>query len=208
MNSITIQWLGHACFKVCKGDYSIVLDPYEDGTVPGLEELRVAADEVICSHEHSDHNAVSCVSLPAERRGSPFTITKLHSFHDESFGKERGKNDIAILETDGIRIAHMGDMGCIPDEDQLGKLTRLDAIMVPIGGFYTMEPALVREFIRRTEPAVVIPMHYRNDNFGFSVIGTLEDFLRSDDCVRYYDSDTVTISEKPEKQIAVLKYKP
>lgn len=207
MNSIKIQWLGHSCFKVSKGDYSIVIDPYEDGAVPGLKNLRVSADEVICSHGHGDHNAVSCVSLSAKQCRNPFSIKKLHSFHDEYIGKKRGKNDITILESEGICIAHMGDIGCIPDEEQLDSLAGLDAMMVPVGGFYTMEPALVRELIGRTEPAVVIPMHYRSASFGYPEIGTLNDFLLQDDPVRYFDSDTITISEKPEKQIAVLKYK-
>jgi L-ascorbate metabolism protein UlaG (beta-lactamase superfamily) len=206
MSSIKIQWLGHACFKVSKDDYSIVFDPYGDGDVPGLKKLRVTADEVILSHDHSDHNAVGNVTISVKQGSNPFSVTKLHSFHDECFGKKRGKNEIAILESDGIRIAHMGDIGCIPDKEQLEKLKGLDAMMVPVGGYYTMEPALVRELINMTGPAVVIPMHYRSDTFGYPVIGTLAEFLHQDDPVRYYDIDSITISKNPEKQIAVLKY--
>lgn len=206
MNSIKIQWLGHACFKVSKDDYSIVFDPYGDGVVPGLKNLRVSADEVISSHDHDDHNAVGNVIISAKQGRNPFSVTKLHSFHDDCSGKRAGKNDMTILESDGIRIAHMGDIGCMPDKEQLEKLKGLDAMMVPVGGYYTMDPALVRELISMTGPCTVIPMHYRSDTFGYSVIGILEDFLQQGDPVRYYDSDTITISKNPEKQIAVLKY--
>ena len=45
-----ITWLGHSCFKVETKGYVIVLDPYEDGSVPGCLPVREEADEVLCSH--------------------------------------------------------------------------------------------------------------------------------------------------------------
>ena len=57
MSSIQIQWLGHSCFRVeCQG-YVIVLDPFSPGSVPGCKDIQnVEADQVLCSHEHGDHN--------------------------------------------------------------------------------------------------------------------------------------------------------
>ena len=51
-----LTWLGHSCFKMESNGYTIILDPYEDGYVPGLAPVRETADAVFCSHEHSDHN--------------------------------------------------------------------------------------------------------------------------------------------------------
>ena len=58
-----ITWIGHSCFKVEEAGYSIVFDPYDDGYVPGLGPVRETADEVLCSHEHGDHNARKRVTL-------------------------------------------------------------------------------------------------------------------------------------------------
>ena len=61
--AVTIQWLGHSCFRMEYRGFSLVTDPYEDGYVPGLAPLRVSADAVFCSHGHGDHSAEPCVAL-------------------------------------------------------------------------------------------------------------------------------------------------
>ena len=38
-----ITYLGHSCFKIESQDYSIVLDPYQDGKVPGYLPIRPSA---------------------------------------------------------------------------------------------------------------------------------------------------------------------
>lgn len=65
-----ITWLGHSCFKIEKGGYSVIIDPYKDGSVPGLKNIRESADMVICSHEHGDHNGRECVRV-TEKNGLP-----------------------------------------------------------------------------------------------------------------------------------------
>ena len=46
---LTLTWIGHSCFKLDRGDYTIVFDPYEDGYVPGCPLVRESADLVVCS---------------------------------------------------------------------------------------------------------------------------------------------------------------
>ena len=64
-----IIWNGHSCFTIKTQEGSVVLDPYEDGKVPGLGSLRLEADAVLCSHEHSDHNFRAGVSLSGKPCG-------------------------------------------------------------------------------------------------------------------------------------------
>lgn len=114
---LTITWLGHSCFKVESGGYSVVFDPYADGKVPGLKPLRIEADEVLCSHEHSDHNFREAVTLRNRNVASPFRIQEISTYHDEKQGDLRGKSTIHILDDGVFRIAHMGDLGCeLPKE--------------------------------------------------------------------------------------------
>ena len=65
--AIELRWLGHACFQVTCEDYSIVLDPFEPGSVPGCADIDIQADEVLCSHGHHDHNYTTGVRLPREK---------------------------------------------------------------------------------------------------------------------------------------------
>ena len=112
---MTITWLGHACFALESGAYRIVTDPWRE--VPGFGEMKTEADAVYCSHGHYDHAATETVTL---RNGgnSPFTVTEVSSFHDKVNGAKRGENAIRIFGAEGIRVAHLGDLGHLLDEAQ------------------------------------------------------------------------------------------
>ena len=86
--AMKITWIGHSCFKVEEAGYRIVFDPYDDGYVPGLGPVRETAEEVLCSHEHGDHNARKRVTLVSGSK-SPFTVTKIETFHDPLKGDRR-----------------------------------------------------------------------------------------------------------------------
>ena len=108
MNSISITWNGHSCFTVEKDGFSIVFDPYGPNTVPGLAPLSLIADMVLCSHEHGDHGYTDAVTLKHSGTKNPFSITKIDTWHDPEQGALRGPNRIHILESNGLKIAHMG----------------------------------------------------------------------------------------------------
>ena len=82
---MTITWLGHSCFRVECGDYAVVLDPYEPGSVPGCGDVRETADQVLCSHEHHDHNYRGGVTLTGRGEG-PIQVTALPWYHDDCEG--------------------------------------------------------------------------------------------------------------------------
>ena len=71
-----ITWIGHSCFKIEEGGYSIIIDPYQDDCIPGLAPVREKANEVLKSHEHDDHNAVDNVEI-VKTVASPFKITTI-----------------------------------------------------------------------------------------------------------------------------------
>lgn len=174
---MNITWIGHSCFKIEKDGYSIILDPYEDGSVPGLSPVREQANMVLCSHEHGDHNARHTVEV-SEAEGFPFTITEIRTYHDDEEGAKRGGNIIHIITDGSMRIAHFGDLGCEPDAGQMKQLMGLDAALIPVGGFYTINGVQAAKLAADLHPGIVIPMHYRDDEkgFGFDVIGTVEQF--------------------------------
>ena len=200
-----ITWIGHSCFKVEEAGYRIVFDPYDDGYVPGLGPVRETAEEVLCSHEHGDHNARKRVKLTSGGM-SPFTVTKIETYHDPQKGALRGRNTIHILSGAGKRIAHFGDLGCELPADQLAQLENLDIAMIPVVGYYTIDAAQAADLVRKINPAHVIPMHYRGDgnSFGFDVIGTVREFTDLMDSVNFTGSCTVDLDNLPSEQVLVL----
>lgn len=200
-----LTWMGHSCFKMESQGYTVILDPYEDGYVPGCAPVRELADAVFCSHEHQDHNAKACVTLKKDGVSSPFQITEIATWHDEVQGAKRGKNCIRIFDDGVYRVAHLGDLGCELEPEQIEQLKNLDAVMIPIGGFYTIDASQAKALIDQIKPRVTIPMHYRGEGFGYDVLGTLEEFTALCDCVVEYPGNSIELNEEMLQQVAVLK---
>lgn len=78
-----ITWIGHSCFKVEKDGFTIMLDPYEDDSVPGLTPVREKANMVLCSHEHGDHNARNLIEMVDDAE-NPFHIDVIDTYHDDA----------------------------------------------------------------------------------------------------------------------------
>ena len=175
-----ITYVGHACFliKLSTG-YSVCFDPYAHGSVPGLSDIDIAADTVNCSHTHMDHYALDEVGDPeTPYNGELPEFEYIDTFHDEVRGAKRGKNTITIMKADGRIAVHMGDIGCELTEEQLAKIKGCDLLMIPVGGFYTIDCKTAFKLVRQIDPKVVIPMHYSGEGFGYDVISGREEFVR------------------------------
>lgn len=204
--SVQITWHGHSCFTVSSEGYSIVLDPYEPESVPGLAPLDLFADEVLCSHYHHDHGCEWIVQLAEEPGDSPFTVKKIKTFHDPEQGRLRGENTIHVLQAGNIKVAHFGDLGCALTQEQKEKLKNLDAVMIPVGGFFTIDAKEAYGLVKELNPRVVIPMHYRGEDFGYEQIGRLAEYTRLADNIVEYDGNAIEITKKTPGQTAVLRY--
>lgn len=199
-----ITWLGHSCFIVESQGYQIVLDPYRDGSVPGFAPIRVEADQVLCSHGHGDHSGTECVSL-RQGAASPFTVETIDTWHDDKNGAKRGPNTIHILSDGQCRIAHLGDLGCDLTLEQKDKLRRLTALLIPVGGFFTINAAQAKALVDELAPTVAIPMHYRGRGFGYPVIGKVDKFTKLCGNVITYPSSELELTPQTSRQTAVLK---
>ena len=206
MKQVNITSLGHACFLLECDGYRVCIDPYAWGMVPGQPDLHVVADAVYCSHEHGDHSFLEAVGLFAAEKPQPYILTEFVTPHDEQGGKLRGMNTVRIFDFDGLRVAHLGDIGCFPDEELAKALKGIDCLLIPVGGFYTIGVQTAYQIIRAADPRVAIPMHYRTDTTGFDNIAHINDFVKLWNHVNYQDN-TFTLTENSEKQILVLNYK-
>lgn len=190
-----ITWYGHACFKLEAEGGSVVIDPYAPGSVPGLRLPTLEADKVLCSHGHHDHNYADGVRLSGKEAGLKTGF--IPCWHDSEQGRLRGDNLISVIDAEGLRLAHLGDLGHMLSPQQLEALGRVDVLLIPVGGFYTIDAMQARELAAALKPGIVVPMHYRAAGFGLSNIGTVEDFLSlCEDVIRLESSvlDTDKIS--------------
>lgn len=169
-----LTWQGHSCFLIEQDGYRIVTDPYTD--VPGYPPLRVEAHEVRCSHEHTDHNYREGVTL-LPRRESPFSVREIASFHDDAGGARRGKNTIHCFTVGNTTVCHLGDLGHLLMPEQLEKIGKVDVLLIPVGGYYTIGPEEAKRVIRQIQPRCAVPMHYRHAPFGLREVGGVERFL-------------------------------
>ena len=199
---MTVTWLGHACFLLESGGYRVVLDPYDVETYP---ELRVCAHAVLCSHEHRDHCFSSAVTLLRDGKQSPFTVGTVDTFHDEKQGALRGGNKMHILRAEGLTVVHAGDLGHELDDAQLAAVKHCDALLLPVGGYYTVDAREAFAIAERIAPRCVVPMHYRGKSFGFDEIGTLDAFtgLFAAADVRFLETDAFTLTAAEPRGVIV-----
>ena len=94
----------------------------------------------------------------------------------------------------------------MPSKEVLAALRGVDALLLPVGGHFTIDAKTAKAVADAVGPRVVVPMHYRLGGMGFDVIGTLDAYTALCDDVRYYEGDTLTLAPDTPAQTAVLTY--
>ena len=190
-----LTWLGHSCFLLEEDGFTAAIDPYAG--VEGYPELHTAAHAVYCSHGHFDHNAVEAVTLLPERP-SPFAVREVSAFHDDQGGALRGTDTIRVFTANGVSAAHLGDLGCQLTQEQIAAIGRIDVLMIPVGGFYTIDAAGAKAVCDALNPRCVVPMHYRHAPYGLPQVGSVEDFLALWPQEQIHRLDTPALTVTPD----------
>lgn len=201
---MTITWLGHSCFLLESGGFRVLLDPFRD--VRGLADVAAEADAVYCSHGHFDHAYTDHVKLTSGKE-NPFTVEEIPTFHDGQAGALRGENTVRRFTAEGLSVVHLGDLGHQLSPEQVRSIAPCDALLLPVGGTYTVDRRGAKAVAEALEPRVIVPMHYRQGPMGFEVLTTLEDFLSQypREMVLRYPGSSLTLSPDMPRQVAVLQ---
>ena len=163
-----ITCIGHAKFLIeLENGMRIVTDPY-DATC-GYPVTGTCADVVLVSHGHHDHNAVETISgvqrvidaAGSYDLGEGVTVLAVEADHDDAGGSKRGKNLLFRIEAEGLRVMHMGDLGHVPTQEQLATLGSADVLMIPVGGFFTIDAPTAVRVAELLKARIVLPMHYK-----------------------------------------------
>ncbi len=223
-----LTWYGQACFLLeTAAGTRIVMDPIPKGIGYELPQ-GFKADIVTISHEHFDHNNVAFVSgskprvirgLTADKKGwtrvdeklKDVSIRSVGVYHDGERGAARGLDTVFIFEVGGVRIAHLGDLGHVLNDDQLTAIGAVDVLLVPVGGTFTIDGLKATRVIEQLRPRImVIPMHYKTDASTIKELEPLTLFLDGKTNVRRETAHTIALSPmkpRPAAEIVVLPYK-
>lgn len=203
-----ITWYGHSCFKVESELGSIVFDPYENGSVPGLTLPHgIKADVVSCSHGHADHDAADLIELTGNKPG--FKVSKITVSHDHHGGAHRGLTDIVTLTLPGLVIVHLGDLGSLPTLEEYAEISKADVVLLPCAGYFTIASAEAAEVIKHLKrPSLKILMHYREGKLGYDVQETIEDVMKDIHGVRRLGESSIEVdSASIPDEIVTLRVK-
>lgn len=210
-----VRWLGHACFLIVSAEgVRIITDPYEVGGGINYSPINETADIVVVSHDHADHNNVSAVKGKPEvvkgrgvKKVRGIDFKGVGVYHDETKGQQRGANVIFCFSVDGIKLCHLGDLGHDLTAEQAMDIGQVDVLLLPVGGFYTIDANTAGRVGDRLKPKVIIPMHFKTTKCDYPITG-VEDFVKGRENVRRLDSSEVELVAKDlplSTEIIVLK---
>lgn len=188
-----VEWYGQSAFRLTTPEAVVFIDPFGDMSRLAAREMRwdyppidVAADLLLVTHEHGDHNAIEAISgdpailrSTAGRLQSPIgEVVAVASEHDNVAGTARGPNTIFVFELGGLRVAHFGDFGQAGlREAQAAAIGTVDLAFLPVGGGPTIDGPHAAAIARRLGVRWVIPMHYRTQRIDF--LGPVDELLDS-----------------------------
>ncbi len=222
-----LTWLGQSCFLLeTAAGTRILMDPFQKTAgYPMPQGLR--ADLVTLSHEHPDHdNARMVVNAPKvihgltpDKKGwvrvndkfRDVAVRTVGVYHDDKRGTVRGLDTVFIFEVGGLRIAHLGDLGHLLDDEELEAIGSVDVLLVPVGGSTTLDAYHATRVVDQLHPRLmIIPMHHRTDVAATKELDPVEPFLERKANVRHPASPTIALTPvkaRPATEIVVLPYR-
>ncbi len=209
-----IKYLAHASFQISSQDNkNIITDPYSVGRGINYGAIQESADIVTVSHQHGDHNNAksikgnpTIIQEAGTRTAKGVEIKSIPVYHDGTQGTQRGNNLIFCLKIDGLNICHAGDLGHPLSPQQISEIGKPDVLLIPVGGFYTINAQEASEVVLSLKPKMVIPMHYKTPKAEYP-ISTVDDFLKGKKNVRRSNSSEIELNKNTlpqETEIVVL----
>ena len=171
-----LKWYGHAAFRITSdAGFSIITDPYTP-EISGYEPITESADLVITSSDDDEShcradlipgmptavNALRVAEHGGEQMVNGITIQAMETREMEEHPYHApGQNAMYRFEVDGIRIAHMGDVGNPLTERQIEFYEDVDLLLALTGDVPTIGLDDLKIMIDRMQPKLIVPMHFR-----------------------------------------------
>ena len=172
-NSVLLRYIDHASFAIVTPDGTVAVTDYTGY----LGTADLVPDVVTMNNAHSTHwTAAPDPRIPNVLEGWPngagpaehrldlgsMLVRNVTTDTRGPFGEgaRRDGNSIFIFEAAGLCIGHLGHLHQIPSDEQYAAIGRLDVVMVPVDGGYTMRLEDMAGVVKRLRSSVVIPMHW------------------------------------------------
>jgi L-ascorbate metabolism protein UlaG (beta-lactamase superfamily) len=191
-----IRYLAHASFIITSASgIRIITDPYTVNASTRYRAIEETADIVTVTHEHGDHNNTASVKgNPQVVRGSAevkgIKIKAVPTAHDTSGGKQRGKNNIFCFDIDGVKVCHLGDLGHVLTDSQVVEVGEVHVLLIPVGGYYTIDARTAGKVAEQVHARVIIPMHYKTEKSSYPISG-VEEFVKNKANVTMVDGSEI-----------------
>lgn len=205
-----LKWYGQAAFRLTAADgTTLITDPYTPELL-GYAPIADPADLVIISsHDDQAHCRADLIS------GEPAVINALDTALDGGSAQAAGvtvqaiaaaewehhprgvpgQNGMYRFELDGLKFAHMGDVGNPLTPAQMDFFEDVDVLLALAGGYLTIELPDLDALIKKVKPKIIVPMHFRTLTYKPRNTMWIESFLS------YYDDDLVDFAFASTAQI-------
>jgi L-ascorbate metabolism protein UlaG (beta-lactamase superfamily) len=204
--TMTIRWFGNSFFQVTDSggrkfafdphaipafgrqfvgaQFAIVSHPHDDHSLVEMidvgvddktkERKRIAESDVYRGVVETKTGKQEWKAVD-DKRG-PIRVRNVATYHDTQNGLQRGKNSVFVVEVDGLTICHLGDLGHELTDAQVKAIGKVDVLMIPIGGIYTLNGEQAQAVVKQLKPRLyVLPMHYGVP--GFDDLAGPDEFL-------------------------------
>lgn len=172
-DAVRLEYIAHAAFVIeSPGGTRIVIDPYNSNIWLGYAFPEgIEADAVAVSHPHHDHDATYYFSdftpvlrTPGEFRFDDLTLVGIEAEHaGRARFLDRGQtpyNTIWVVETGGLRIAHLGDSRFLNEVD-LETLGPVDVVLLSASYMDGINSEMLALLVDMAQPQLLVPMHYQ-----------------------------------------------
>ncbi|MFO0965288.1 MAG: MBL fold metallo-hydrolase [Gemmataceae bacterium] len=174
---LKVTYYGQSFYTVTSSKGTVIaIDPH---AIEAYHPQKVRADIILVSHEHNEHNVLPIIEgatktfrgltgpglkanwVPIDEEVKDVRIKSVGTYHDTMEGMRYGKNTVFVIEVDGWRIAHLGDLGHELTTRQLRAIGPVDVVMIPVGGIYTLNGSEAKRVVEQLKPKeYIFPMHY------------------------------------------------
>jgi L-ascorbate metabolism protein UlaG (beta-lactamase superfamily) len=209
-----LKWLGHSNFLITSDSgVRVIMDPFDESV--GYPMPKEAADIVTVSHEHHDHDYTkgvggkfTLIRQPGTYVENGVRITGIPTDHDDKGGKQRGRNIIFNVVVDGLNVCHCGDLGHILTAQQVKEIGHTDVLLIPVGGYYTIDHDQAAQVVRQLKPTVILPMHYKTNACDYPIKDATP-FVQAMGGAKRIDSTVIELNKENLKDYAgviLLRY--
>jgi L-ascorbate metabolism protein UlaG (beta-lactamase superfamily) len=176
-----IRWYGHTCFRIKAKEATVFTDPVSRSTGYGMG--RQNADIVTLSGDELGKNLdairpeFKIIDGPGEYEMHDVFVTGSRTYQDDKQGAELGYNTTYVIEVEGMKIGHLGNLGHTLNEAQAETLEDIDILLAPIGRESGLSDEKIAQVVTDLSPKIVIPMRYATD-IGDKDLGDFTEFCR------------------------------